>query len=292
MRTSLGKYLDRLKANKTKIADISDLKRQRVSDLSNKESTKPTPLECYKVITAVILLKNYPEEEFDNAIDEIFPDRPKADFLIEFSNLSRETQFIRRHFLTQKVIEEKIGMSDGKISRLGSKDVKEVLAVELICFIEGLGLNVLKTFKEIYGTIDETESIFLPNPEILNERTDKIYQYIEAYNQFDVPNMVVNMSDTIIFLNMENNKSTMRLEGADEFKKQAIEAVSYFTQRQQTILSMTHKWNSTEITVDYHAIAAMDFPNGIKKGDQVKLKGKSIFEFSQDGEIVKLTDIS
>src|SRR5690606_36066206 len=224
--------------------------------------------------------------------DEVFPDRPKFNFLEEFTHLSRETQFIRRHFLTQKVIEEKIGMSDGKISRLGSKDVKEVLAVELICFIEGLGLNVLKTFKEIYGTIDETENMSLPNPEILNERTDKIYQYIEAYNQFDVPNMVVNMSDTIIFLNMENNKSTIRLEGINEFKEQAVEAVSYFPQRQQTILTVMHKWNSTEITVDYHAIAAMDFPNGIKKGDQVKLKGKSIFEFSPDGKIVKLTDIS
>src|SRR5690606_20892447 len=241
MSTPLGKYLDRLKANKTKIADISDLKRQRVSDLSNKESTKPTPLEFYKIITTAILLKNCPDEEFDNAIDEIFPDRPKADFLTEFAHLSRETQFIRRHFLTQKVIEEKIGMSDGKISRLGSEDVKEVLAVELICFVEGLGLDVLETFKEIYGTIDETESIFLPDPEVLNERTDKIYQYIEAYNQLNVPNMTANMSDTFVFQNIENNKSTMLLEGIDEFKKQAVEAVSYFTQRQQTILSRSEE---------------------------------------------------
>src|SRR5690606_977755 len=173
--------------------------------------------------------------------DEVFPDRPKFNFLEEFTHLSRETQFIRRHFLTQKVIEEKIGMSDGKISRLGSEDVKEVLAVELICFVEGLGLDVLETFKEIYGTIDETESIFLPDPEVLNERTDKIYQYIEAYNQLNVPNMTANMSDTFVFQNIENNKSTMLLEGIDEFKKQAVEAVSYFTQRQQTILSRSEE---------------------------------------------------
>src|SRR5690606_27109761 len=139
---------------------------------------------------------------------------------------------------------------------------------------------------------DETESISLPNPEVLNERTAKIYQYIEAYNRLDVSNMTVNMSDTFVFQNIENNKSTMLLEGIDEFKKQAIEAVSYFTQRQQTILSMTHKCHYTEITVDYNAIAAMDFPNGIKKGNEIKLKGKSIFEFSEDGKIVKLTDIS
>src|SRR5690606_41980051 len=54
-------------------------------------------------------------------------------------------------------LHDALPISDGKISRLGSKDVKEVLAVELICFIEGLGLNVLKTFKEIYGELNETD---------------------------------------------------------------------------------------------------------------------------------------
>lgn len=75
----------------------------------------------------------------------------------EFSLLSPEVQFIRRYFLTQKIVEERINMTDGKISRLTSEDVKEVLAVELICFIEGLGLDILKTFKDIYGEINLDE---------------------------------------------------------------------------------------------------------------------------------------
>src|SRR5690606_12068311 len=149
MGTLLGKYLDKLKANKAKISRLTGIKTPRLNDLSNKDTSKPSPEEYFKIVLTAILLANRPESEFNKSFDEVFPDRPKFNFLEEFTHLSRETQFIRRHFLTQKVIEEKIGMSDGKISRLGSKDVKEVLAVELICFIEGLGLNVLKTFKEI-----------------------------------------------------------------------------------------------------------------------------------------------
>lgn len=60
----------------------------------------------------------------------------------------------------------------------------------------------------------------------------------------------------------------------------------------QRLESITHTHSSTEITINYRAIAAMDFPNGLKKSDEIKLKGKSIFEFSAEGKISRLTDIS
>jgi len=154
MNTLFGQYLDELKVNKTKIADISGIKRKRVSDLSNKEKSIPTPIEFYKIIFTAILLKNLPEKEFNNAINKIFPTRPKVDFLKEFDDLSPDIQFIQKHCLTQKKVENAIKMSDGKISRLGSKDVKEVEAVEFICFVEGLQLNAIEVFKELFGEID------------------------------------------------------------------------------------------------------------------------------------------
>lgn len=159
MITLLGEYLNKLKVNKTKVGKLSDIKRPRINDLCNKVSTKLLPEEFYKIIMTSILLKKLPEEEFNISLDEIFPDRPKANFLNEVDHLSPEIQFIKKHCLKQKEVEEKIGMSEGKISRLGSEDVKEVLAVELICFIEGLGLDVLKNFKEIYGEVNIDKDI-------------------------------------------------------------------------------------------------------------------------------------
>ncbi|WP_164126423.1 helix-turn-helix domain-containing protein [Sphingobacterium luzhongxinii] len=153
MDTLLGVYLDKLNINKAKVSRAIGIKRQRISDLCNKKNAKPSPEEYYKIVLATILLDNKSENEFNNSFDEVFPERPKVDFLSDSIHLSQESRFIRRHFLTQTTIEKEIKMSDGKISRLGSEDVKEVLAVELICFIEGLGLDVLKTFKEIYGDL-------------------------------------------------------------------------------------------------------------------------------------------
>lgn len=157
MSTTFGTYLNNLSANKAKISRLTGVKIPRINDLSNKETSKPLSEEYYKIILTAILLNNKSELEFNKSFDKIFPNRPKATFMEEFSHLSPEVQFIRMHFLTQRVVEERINMAEGKISRLTSEDVKEVLAVELICFIEGLGLDVLKTFKDIYGEINLNE---------------------------------------------------------------------------------------------------------------------------------------
>lgn len=136
------------------------------------------------------------------------------------------------------------------------------------------------------------EGIALMQPNILNDRTTKVFNYVEAYNNMDLENMTANFADEIIFLNVMNGENTMELRGIEAFKKQAIEALSYFSERQQSIESITHNSSSAEITINYRAIAAMDFPNGLKKGDEINLKGKSIFEFSEGGKINRLTDIA
>ncbi|WP_343539735.1 nuclear transport factor 2 family protein [Sphingobacterium thalpophilum] len=129
-------------------------------------------------------------------------------------------------------------------------------------------------------------------PAILNDRTNKIFRYVEAYNSMDVGKMTVDFDDQIVFLNLMNGEKTMELQGIEEFKKQAIEALSYFSERKQSIETLTHNIDPSEISINYWAVAAMDFPNGLKKGDEITLKGKSVFEFSADGKIVKLTDIA
>jgi len=65
-----------------------------------------------------------------------------------------------------------------------------------------------------------------------------------------------------------------------------------FATCKQTITSILHRNNISEITIDYEAKLAKDLPNGPKKGQELRLKGKSIFEFSEDGKVVKLVDVS
>ena len=121
---------------------------------------------------------------------------------------------------------------------------------------------------------------------------EKIIQnYIDGYNSFAINKMVADFDDNIKFENIQNGQINFSLEGLEAFRQQAESAKSYFTTRQQIIKSIKHLDNKTEIEVDYNAVLAMDLPNGMKRGQELKLTGKSVFEFAEK-KITKLTDIS
>lgn len=123
------------------------------------------------------------------------------------------------------------------------------------------------------------------------DREKIIKNYVDGYNQFDIDKMVADFDDHIIFENIQNNEINMSLAGLPAFREQAVRATTYFTTRKQKIQSFKHFDKKTEIEIDYYAILAIDFPNGMKSGQELNLKGKSIFEFSKN-KVVKLTDIN
>lgn len=123
------------------------------------------------------------------------------------------------------------------------------------------------------------------------ERESIIKNYVDGYNTFDVDKMVADFDENVVFENIQNGETTMSLSGLTEFRQQAEQAKNYFTKRTQTIKSFRHSGNVTEIEIDYYAVLLMDFPNGLKSGQELNLKGKSIFAFFGD-KVIKLTDIS
>lgn len=125
----------------------------------------------------------------------------------------------------------------------------------------------------------------------MKNREKIIQNYIEGYNEFDVDKMVEDFDAPIVFENISNGEPSVSLTGLDLFKEQAEQVKNYFSTRMQTIKSYTHRGDETEVEIDYKAVLATDFPNGLKRGDKLNLQGKSIFQFSRD-KIIKLTDIS
>lgn len=122
-------------------------------------------------------------------------------------------------------------------------------------------------------------------------REKVIKNYINGYNNFDIDKMFADFDESIIFENIQNGEVNMALSGILALKEQAEQAKNYFSSRQQTIKKFVHNDDETEIEIDYSAVLAMDFPNGLKKGEKLNLKGKSIFKFSAN-KVVKLTDVS
>lgn len=102
--------------------------------------------------------------------------------------------------------------------------------------------------------------------------------------------MLTHLDEQIKFENISNGVTNMTLTDLNLFRKQAEQAKNLFKTRKQTIKSWTHQDNLIEIEIEYNAVLAIDLRNGLKKGDKLNLKGKSIFKFS-GYKIIELTDI-
>lgn len=123
------------------------------------------------------------------------------------------------------------------------------------------------------------------------KQQEAIENYINAYNHFDIEGMTADLDENIVFKNLSNGEIDLKTEGLAAFKKQVNTAKQYFKQRKQTIEKWIFNDKKISIHIDYEAILNIDLPNGLKKGDTLKLKGKSSFEFDQ-GKIISITDES
>jgi len=165
MATRIGGYLKKLKSKKAGISRISGISTNRINAISNHEDAKPYADEFYKIIYIANKQAGLEEHSFNTAIDEIFPNRQEVDLLNEFKDLSPEAQLFKKYTQKQGDIEEKLGIATGKISKYFGDKKKRALAIEIIAFADGMKLDVLAVFKEVYGEIklDEdkksTESI-------------------------------------------------------------------------------------------------------------------------------------
>jgi len=118
-----------------------------------------------------------------------------------------------------------------------------------------------------------------------------VQRYVKAYNNFDVERMLVDMADDVKFENIVDGLVTLSIEGKEALKDQMENAKNLFSKRTQTISGIHYSKDYIEIRVDYSAIVAVDLPNGLKAGDPIELKGKSIFLF-RDKKIIELKDIA
>lgn len=118
-----------------------------------------------------------------------------------------------------------------------------------------------------------------------------IKHYLSAYNKKNVEEMMEQLDENVLFENFSSGEKTHSLAGKTTFQKQAEEALAYFSDRRQSIKSIHHLEEETEVEIDYWAILAIDFPNGMKKGQELRIQGKSVFRFSE-GKISSIQDFS
>jgi hypothetical protein len=118
-----------------------------------------------------------------------------------------------------------------------------------------------------------------------------IENYIEAYNNHNIDEMLSEMDDNIIFTNISGGKINLQTRGITELRSAAITALEFFRERSQTITNMKFEDDKVEINIVFRAVTAVDFPDGLKAGNAVELQGTSVFKF-RNNKITELTDIS
>lgn len=152
--TLFSTYLIRIKATKSHVALFADITTARMNNLCNDQDAKPYADEFYKIIYIANQMAGLGEESFNQAVDEIYPNRVKVDLLQEFKELSPEARFFKKYTQTQREIEKTLGIANGKLSKYYADPAKRALATEIIAFADGMNLDILSVFKEIYGEIE------------------------------------------------------------------------------------------------------------------------------------------
>ncbi|MCL6604288.1 MAG: nuclear transport factor 2 family protein [Paenibacillus sp.] len=113
---------------------------------------------------------------------------------------------------------------------------------------------------------------------MFSEKSKEIIEnYIEAYNSFDIEIMIKLLHQDILFRNISNGEINTETKGIPEFRKLAEQSAKIFSSRCQTITDYRADDDKVEVQIDYTAILAVDLPNGLKVGDKIQLKGKSVF---------------
>ncbi|UIO43864.1 nuclear transport factor 2 family protein [Brevibacillus brevis] len=118
-----------------------------------------------------------------------------------------------------------------------------------------------------------------------------IENYVKAYNSFDVEGMARLLHTDIVFRNYSNGELNTETKGIEAFRELAEKSAKIFSSRRQTILACLVMDDKAEVQIDYEGTLAIDLPNGLKAGDTLQLKGKSIFMI-KEGKVSLIEDYS
>ena len=119
----------------------------------------------------------------------------------------------------------------------------------------------------------------------------KIENYILAYNNFNVDEMLRDVHEDLTFQNIANAEITLRTQGIEEFKNQAEITKALFQEREQKIGAMKFDGDVVEVEINYTGLLAKKLSPGLKAGEVIHLQGKSVFVFKGD-KILSITDLS
>lgn len=116
-----------------------------------------------------------------------------------------------------------------------------------------------------------------------------VEDYIEFYNNQNVPAMMLLFADDVVFESISNSGETTKTTSKRELEQLAKSSLQFFKERKQTPINWIVDEKRIAIEIDYRAVLAKDLSKDLKTGTVIKIRGASFFTFN-NGLITRLTD--
>lgn len=116
-----------------------------------------------------------------------------------------------------------------------------------------------------------------------------IEDYIQAYNDFDIDRMMINMDQTIEYEHQVNGRILQKITGFREFKDYAELVGSTYLMRELKPISWKFEGNTVKVEMEFKGEFAIDYREDLAIGDKIESKGESEFIFFQN-KIIQIID--
>jgi steroid delta-isomerase-like uncharacterized protein len=117
-----------------------------------------------------------------------------------------------------------------------------------------------------------------------------VSSYLDAYNRFDVETMLNCVSEDVVFENISNSGSSLRIEGKGSFAELARQAADAFSHRKQSVRNSVSAGGEVALEIEWEGTPRFDMGD-FQAGVQASLRGASFMTIS-NGKLSRIADLS
>ncbi|ACT57964.1 nuclear transport factor 2 family protein [Hirschia baltica] len=120
---------------------------------------------------------------------------------------------------------------------------------------------------------------------------DLVERYVTLSNQDDIDGVLACCSDNVLFETVMNPRGSMRLQGKTQLREVLSGTMAAFKDRSHRLASIIVQGDRVAAETVFTGTALAELGDGVKPGDQVAIRGATIFEI-ENNLIARICDYS
>ncbi len=125
----------------------------------------------------------------------------------------------------------------------------------------------------------------------MTSTADLIERYVTLSNHDDIDGVLACCANNVMFETVMNPRGSMRLQGKEQVREVLAGTMAAFKDRSHRLASIIVDGNRVAAETVFTGTALAELGDGVMPGDQVAIRGATIFEV-ENGLIVRICDYS